>query len=144
MDLLEINMNIFERVKKLNFPLGEYVVIGASILEAIGIRNTHDVDIIVAPQLFEKLRESKIYKEEIKWGKIFLIGDEIEIGTKLDWENYSTTIEEAINTAAIINGVPFLNLEETIKFKRAMGRKKDFKDIELIESYLKNYDKNLL
>ncbi|OGZ63868.1 MAG: hypothetical protein A3A98_01100 [Candidatus Staskawiczbacteria bacterium RIFCSPLOWO2_01_FULL_40_39] len=144
MDLLEINMNIFERVKKLNFPLGEYVVIGAGILEAIGIRNTHDVDIIVAPQLFEKLRESKIYKEEIKWGKIFLIGDEIEIGTKLDWENYSTTIEEAINTAAIINGVPFLNLEETIKFKRAMGRKKDFKDIELIESYLKNYDKNLL
>ncbi len=30
MDLLEINMNIFERVKKLNFPIGsmKFVLIG--------------------------------------------------------------------------------------------------------------------
>ena len=131
------NMGILGRVKKLNFPTGEYVVIGGGILEALGIRNTHDVDIIVALKLFEKLRESKIYKEEIRWGKVFLIGDGVEIGAKLDWENYSTTIEEAIKTATIINGVPFLNLQETIKFKQAMGREKDFKDIELIEKYLK-------
>ncbi len=131
-------MTIFERVKKLNFSTGEYVVIGAGILEALGIRNTNDVDIIVAPKLFEKLRESKKYKEEIRWGKIFLIGDEIEIGTKLDWENYSTTIEEAIDTATIIDEVPFLNIEETIKFKKAMDREKDFKDVELIEEYLKD------
>jgi len=45
-------MNIFERVKKLNLPLGEYVVIGGGILEALGIRNTNDVDIIVVPKLF--------------------------------------------------------------------------------------------
>ena len=131
-------MTIFEKVKKLDLPPGEYVVIGAGILEALGIRNTHDVDIIVAQKLFEKLRESKIYKEEIRWNKIFLIGNQIEIGIKLDWENYSTTIKEAINTATIIDGVPFLNLEETIKFKKAMGREKDFKDIELIEKYLKD------
>ncbi|OGZ62787.1 MAG: hypothetical protein A2639_00375 [Candidatus Staskawiczbacteria bacterium RIFCSPHIGHO2_01_FULL_34_27] len=134
-------MTIFEKVKKLDLPPGEYVVIGAGILEALGIRNTHDVDIIVAQKLFEKLRESKIYKEEIRWNKIFLIGNQIEIGIKLDWENYSTTIKEAINTATIIDGVPFLNLEETIKFKKAMGREKDFKDIELIEKYLKDSKK---
>ena len=137
-------MDIFERVKNLHFPVGEYVVIGAGILEALGIRNTNDIDIIVAPEFFEKLREYKIYKEEIRWGKIFLIGKDIEIGTKLDWENYKTTTDQAIRTATIVNGIPFLNLEETIKFKKAMGRKKDFKDIELIESYLKNYDKTLL
>ena len=134
-------MTIFEKVKKLDLPPGEYVVIGAGILEALGIRNTHDVDIIVAQKLFEKLRESKIYKEEIRWNKIFLIGNQIEIGIKLDWENYSTTIKEAINTATIIDGVPFLTLEETIKFKKAMGREKDFKDIELIEKYLKDSKK---
>ena len=131
-------MSIFERVKKLHFSMGEYVVIGAGILEALGIRNTNDVDVIVKPIPFEKLRESKIYKEEMRWGKIFLIGDQTEIGTKLDWENYSTTIEEAIKNATVIGGVPFLNIEETIKFKQAMGREKDFKDIELIEKYLKN------
>ena len=119
--------------------MGEYVVIGAGILEALGIRNTNDVDVIVKPILFEKLRESKIYKEEMRWGKIFLIGDQTEIGTKLDWENYSTTIEEAINTAMIINGIPFLNIKETIKFKKAMGREKDTRDIKLIKGYLKKH-----
>jgi len=58
----------------------------------------------------------------MRWGKIFLLGNEVEIGTKLDWENYSTTVEEAIKTATIIDGVPFLNLQETIKFKKAIGR----------------------
>ena len=131
-------MNIIKAVKKLKLPLGEYVVVGGGILEALSIRGTNDVDIIVVPGLFDKLRESKKYKEEIRWNKMFLIGDDIEIGTKLDWENYSTTIEEAIRRATIIDGIPFLNLEETVKFKKAMGRDKDFKDIKLIEEYLKN------
>lgn len=129
-------MTIFERAQKLNLPLGEYVVIGAGILEALGLRETNDIDVIVMPHLLEKLRESGKYKEEARWGKLFLVGDNIDIGSKLEWENYSTTIEEAINIATIINGVPFLNLEETIKFKKAMGREKDFKDIELINEYL--------
>ncbi len=132
-------MTIFERVKNLHLPLEEYVVIGAGILEALGIRNTRDVDVIVMPKLFKKLRESKAYKEEIRWGKLFLFADNIDIGSKLDWENYLTTIEGAIKTATIIDGIPFLNLQETIKFKQAMGREKDFKDIKLIEEYLKNY-----
>ncbi len=36
----------------------------------------------------------------------------------------------------MINGFPFLNIEETIKFKRALGREKDFNDIKLLEAYL--------
>ncbi len=136
-------MSIFERVKNLHLPLGEYVVIGGGILEALGIRDTRDLDIVVTQELFEELRKSKTYREEIRWGKVFLIGDNVEIGTKLEWENYSTGTEEAIKTAMIINEVPFLNLEETIKFKKAMGREKDFKDIKLIENYLKGANKFL-
>jgi len=132
-------MTIFERVKRLHLPVGEYVVIGAGILEALGLRDTRDVDVIVKPRLFKKLRESKKYKEEMRWGKIFLFGEDIDIGAKLDWENYSTTIEEAINTAMIINGIPFLNIKETIKFKKAMGREKDTRDIKLIKGYLKKH-----
>lgn len=131
-------MDIFERVKKLDFPLGKYVVVGGGILEALGLRNTNDVDVVVMPELLGKIRESKKYKEEIKWGQLFLTGDKIDIGTKLDWESYPTKIKEAIKTAFVINGVPFLNIEETIKFKKALGRQKDFKDIKLLEEYSKN------
>ncbi len=36
-------MNIIERTKKLNFPLGKYVVVGSGILEALGIRSANDI-----------------------------------------------------------------------------------------------------
>jgi len=32
-------MNIIEKAKKLNFPSGEYVIVGSGILEALGIRH---------------------------------------------------------------------------------------------------------
>ena len=130
--------DIFQRIAELNLPLGQYVVIGGGILEVLGIRDTKDLDIVVTQELFEKLRQSKNYNEEMRWGKVFLIGDGIEIGVRLEWEHYHCTTEEAIKTATVIRGIPFLNLEETIKFKKAMGREKDFKDIVLIEDYLKN------
>ena len=63
------------------------MVIGGGILEALGLRNTNDVDVVVTPELLKIIKESKKYKEEIKSGQVFLSGDKIDIGTKLDWEN---------------------------------------------------------
>jgi hypothetical protein len=134
-------MDIIKKVKELNFPSGEYVVVGGGILEALGLRNTNDVDVFVTLKLLEKLRESGKYIEEIKWGKMFLTGEKIDIMGQLNWKDYPTKIEEAIRTATIIDGVPFLNIEETIKFKTALGREKDFKDIELIKEYLRKKHK---
>ncbi|MCI0618547.1 hypothetical protein L0244_36675 [bacterium] len=41
-----------------------------------------------------------------------------------------------INEAIIINDVPFISLERLLRFKKAYGGKKHFKDILLIENYL--------
>jgi putative (di)nucleoside polyphosphate hydrolase len=134
-------MNIIKKVKELNFSFGEYVIVGGGILEALGLRNTNDIDVAVMPNLLKKLRESGKYKEEIKWGKLFLTGDNIDIIAQLNWEDYSTKTEDAIKTATIIEGVPFLNLQETIKYKKALGREKDLRDIELIKNHLEEYKK---
>ena len=42
-----------------------------------------------------------------------------------------TNHEELIRNAEVIDGVPFIRLNELIKFKNALGRDKDKKDIEL-------------
>ena len=81
----------------------------------------------------EQVIDPKKYQEVEKYGKVFLEADDIDIIPRLDWESYLTTTEEAIKTADIINGYPFLNIAETIKFKKALGREKDFKDIKLLE-----------
>lgn len=130
--------SIIDKVKILNFPLGEYVVTGAGILEALNIRETNDIDIAVTPYLHKKLIESGEWEQEEKYGKIFLKREKIDVIPKLDWEEYRTTTEDAIASSTIIEGVPFMNLDELCRFKAALGREKDFKDIELIREYQKN------
>jgi hypothetical protein len=128
-------MDIFKRLQELDFPLGSYVVVGGGLLAALGIREARDDDVAVTSALFEELRLRPGYQVLVKYGKEFLAYRDADIIPGLDWEDYPTTVEEAIRSAEIIKGFPFLNLEETIKFKRAMGREKDFRDIALLEEY---------
>lgn len=128
-------MNIVERVKELEFPLGEYVVVGSGILDALDIREAQDIDIAVVPALLARLRAEGGWEEEGRYGKLFLKKGDIEIIPQLSWEDYPTTTEEAIDSATIIEGVPFMNLEELRKFKLALGREKDAVDIALIDAY---------
>lgn len=50
-------------------------------------------------------------------------------------------MEEIISSATLIDGIPFMNLDELIKFKIALGREKDFEDIELIKITKVNLNK---
>lgn len=131
-------MNIIEEVKKLDLPLGQYVVIGSGTMAALGIRQARDIDIAVLPELHAALRATGEWEEEIRYDKIFLKKDIFDINPELSWSEYPTTAEEAISSALVIDGVAFMNLRELCKFKRALGRDKDIADIALIEEYVKN------
>lgn len=128
-------MNIIERVKKLNFPFGEYVVIGGGILDALGIRSTDDVDLAVTPKLLKELQATGEWEEEVKHNKTFLKKDDVDINPDISWSEYPTTNEQAIASATVIDGVPFINLEELKRFKTASAREKDLADLVLIEKY---------
>lgn len=130
-------MNIIQKIKELNFPQGQYVVVGSGILDVLGIRKATDIDIAVTKELHQKLKESGEWEEHQRYEliRVFLKKDVYEIIPQLNWEDYDTTTEEAISSATIIEDIPFMNLNELIKFKTALGREKDFKDIELIKEY---------
>lgn len=130
-------MNIIEKLKSLNLPSDQYVVISSGTLDVLGIRKANDIDLSITQELHEQLRKTGEWKEEVRYGKIFLLKEDIEINPDVSWKDYKTTTKELIETALVVNGINFMNLEEVIKFKKALGREKDFKDIELIEDYLK-------
>jgi len=132
-------VNIIQKIKELNLPQDKYVVVGSGILDVLGIRKAGDIDIAVTSDLHQKLRETGKWNEEQKYGKIYLKKDVFEIIPQLNWDKYETTTEEAIASALIIDGIPFMNLDELIKFKTALGREKDFKDIELIKKYKEEF-----
>jgi len=134
-------MDIFKKVELLHLSAGEYVVVASGVMEAIGLRKAADLDIAVTPLLFDQLRKNSGWKEEVRWDKLFLIKNGIDIIPELAWSAYSTTTKEVIASAMIINGIPFMNLEELCKFKHALGREKDFADVALIEEYIRTHEK---
>jgi len=130
-------MNIIQKIKELNLPLGQYVIVGSGTMDVLGIRPAGDIDIAVTKELHQKLRETGEWDEHERYNKIFLTKDVFEIIPKLEFELYPTTAEEAISSALMIDGVPFMNLDELIKFKLSQSREKDMRDIELIKRYQK-------
>ena len=131
-------MDIFKKLKELDLPKDEYVVIGSGLLAAFSLREANDLDIVVSENLFTSLKESGDY--HVKEGVDYLYSKDnlVEIIPKLEFDKYPTTTQEAIDGAETINGFPFLSILETIKFKTALGREKDSKDIKMLEEYMKN------
>ncbi len=127
-------MTIFEEVKKLNLPIGQYAVVGSGVMSAHDIRLHHDVDLIVTKNLFEILKDSGW--QSVPNRNSVLKNGNYEVDADYKYGEYQPDHDGLIGNAEIIEGVPFIRLSELIKFKMALGRDKDKKDIELIEQYL--------
>lgn len=131
---------IISRVKSLNLPLGQYVVFGSAPMAIHGLREVHDIDLVVKSEFYEKLKQSGEWKEKT-WGhsgKKCLIKNEFEIGKNWDFGDYNPGIDRLISKAEVVDNIPFVRLEEVLKWKKVFGREKDLRDVAIIEDYLKN------
>ncbi len=129
-------MNTLDQIKELNLPIGSYAVFGSSLLNLYGIRESRDIDIVCTQEVYEQFKIKRDWKEVTgKNGEKCLHKDNYSIGVGWDCTpGYNPTTEYLIKNAEIIDGVPFVKLEEIIKWKSIYGREKDLKDIELIYS----------
>lgn len=135
------SINIFEEVKKLNFPTDHFMVVGSGIMAIKGIRDACDLDLVVSEELF--LDQSKSGNWELKtWtrdgrpGKDWLKGDAVELMTEIQSGDEDFDLEKLKREGECIDGIWFLSLDQLIKFKLNYGRPKDFDDIALIRKYL--------
>lgn len=137
-------MSIFDRVRKLNFPAGKYVVVAGGVLEAHGIREANDLDIVAEADFYDELWhgdwkacECEKHKYLVKKILVSLLWpEEVEIAPDYSVGEYSADPKKLLEGADIIDGLPFARLEEVLKWKKAARREKDIKDIELIDVYL--------
>lgn len=133
-------MTIFQKVRELGFPDGEYIVVGSGILAAKGIRETNDLDIVVTSELFEKCKSEGW--EVLPWtkqsipGKDWLKKGNAEVYVQLSRKTGGISARELLENVEVIEGIPFITLESLIDFKQEYGRPKDFEDIRIIEEYL--------
>lgn len=137
-------INIFEEVKKLDFPSEHFMVVGSGIMAVKGIRDAYDLDIVVSQELFNKCKndewELKPWTRSGRIGKDWLKGGSVDLVTEIQSGDEDYDLEKLKEEGEFIDGVWFLSLNQLIKFKRIYGRPKDFDDIALMEKYLKGSD----
>lgn len=127
---------LFEALKKLNFPVGQYAIFGSGPMWVRGIRESDDLDIIVRGEAWEQAKASGIIgvKEYSGLQYVHFVDGKIEVYN--GWYPGGWDIDDLVETAEVIDGIPFVRLESVIEWKKVMGREKDAKDLALIREYL--------
>jgi hypothetical protein len=130
------NKNLFEKVKKMNLPTGKYALFGSAPLGIRGLKDCHDIDIIVTEDLWDEYKAKEGWTiKKFNDGISYLESDSIELWK--DWGPGQWNIEQLIREAEIIDGLPLVKLKIVLKWKKTNGREKDIKDIEIIENFLR-------
>lgn len=130
-------MTIFERVQKLGLPKGGYAVVGGGVLEAHGLREAGDVDLVVSDEVYALLVDNGWQKKKgIDGVGIKLYLNEVEAFSHIKIGTYQPNTVDLLARAELIQNVPFLTLVDTRAYKLALGREKDLHDIELIDAAL--------
>lgn len=128
------NKDLFQRVKELNLPAGKYALFGSAPLGIRGLKDCHDIDIVVMEDLWNEYKEKNWDIRTMPRGSQYLWNDEIELWK--DWKPGRWDIGKLIEESEIIDGLPFVRLERVLEWKKLSGREKDLKDIKTIEKFL--------
>lgn len=131
-----------DKVKALNLPLDQIIVIGSGILDQLGIRPASDIDLAASYDLMKKLSE-----ESSDWSKKFgynqrfyFVKDDgsAEVWDGWDFDGQAVSYDDLLDYAVKYDGVRFVDLEFLRKWKSWRGREKDVRDVELIDEWRAN------
>lgn len=129
--------DLLPRVKNLKLPVGKYAIFGSGPMVVRGLREGKDVDIIVPKEVFEEYKTKPGWQvKKFEDGSEYLENDGIELCD--DWGPGEWDTNKLIQEAEIIDGLPFVRLEEVLKWKEINARPKDIEDVKLIKGYLTN------
>jgi hypothetical protein len=118
-------------------PVADYVVTGSGPLLAHGLKkNINDIDLLARGRAWERAaRLGTVRRSKSGIGRwISLSGGQIEVFDH--WVGGLFDVDAMIDEAEFVEGVPFMSLRETLRWKRSLGRAKDQRDVALIERHL--------
>jgi len=128
------NKELFDKVRALNLPAGEYALFGSAPLGVRNLKECRDVDVIVSSRVFEGFQGMPGWEVKVTdFGSEYMSFGQIEL-----WKNWypgAWNIEELIRDAETIAGLPFVRLERVLEWKKLLRREKDISDIATIEHF---------
>lgn len=123
-------------MKRLGLPKSDYVVIGGGVLEALHLRGTQDVDVVVSDDVYREYKDTHHWQEYNQDnGKKILSHN----GYNLMHSWMGANIRSLRKRAFLVDGIPMMSIEQLIESKRRLARKKDLSDIALLEAYQRTH-----
>ncbi len=129
-------MSLFDRVKSLNLPVGDFAIFGSGPLIVRGIiPASNDLDIICRGQAWERVKAigELEYLSKYDVTVVTMCDGRLTFGTK--WAIGEFDIDELIDGAEEIDGLPFVRLEHVTNYKKISKRPKDLRHIEALKVY---------
>lgn len=127
--------SIIDRVRALDLPDGEYIVIGSGVMDALGLRESQDVDLVVSERLFGELRQ-RGWREDVEHGQPKLMHDEAEAWTTWSFRGGDMMLDGLNTHVSVIEGIAFVSPQFLLAWKKDADRTKDRPDVKLLEEYL--------
>lgn len=127
---------LFNFLRSLNLPDGGYAVFGSGPLIVRGIiEATNDIDVVSRGAAWERACELGELVNLVEYDVeiVSFLDRAITIGTS--WAYGDVDIDAVIDTADIIDGLPFARLEHVVRYKNIAGRPKDLEHLRLLEAW---------
>ncbi len=122
-----------EELLALGLPEGEWALFGSAPLLLRGwIDSVNDLDVITRGAAWERVQEIGEAEEFENGRKMYRIGDDLTFGNY--WYFGDFDIDELIDTAEPIAGVPCVLLEHIVTYKRIADRPRDREHLAAIEA----------
>jgi hypothetical protein len=123
---------LFDLLRSLRLPTGDFAVFGSGPLIVRGIiEATNDLDVISREAAWERaLRVGELVSLPDGATIVSCFDGAVTIGRS--WAYGDFDIDELIDTAEVIDDLPFVRLEHVVRYKEIAARPKDLAHLELL------------
>lgn len=126
--------DLFELLRSLDLPRGDYAVFGSGPLIMRGIiEPANDLDVVCRGAAWARAAEAGSLITERGVTIASLFDGAITVGT--EWAIGDFDVDELIDTAELIDGLSFVRLEHVVVYKEIAGRPKDVEHLASLEDF---------
>ncbi|MGI9585749.1 MAG: hypothetical protein ACR2N7_09195 [Acidimicrobiia bacterium] len=126
-------LSLFATLRALELPAGDFAVFGSGPLIVRGIVvATNDLDIVCRGPAWDKACDlgEVVTLVHHDVDVVSTLDGDITVGTS--WAYGDVDIDELIDSAEVINGLPFARLEHVVAYKTIANRPKDREHLRLL------------
>ena len=125
--------DLFDRLRALHLPPGDYAVFGSATLAIRGlIEDPADLDILCRGAVWQRMSDIGELKQ-LEDGSWIASLDNGLLTFGHTWAIGVVDIDEMIDTAEIIDGLPFVRLQHVVVYKRLRRTERDREHLALME-----------